>query len=163
MRIALIAALAGLLLAPLATAQKLELKLDSLASKAAEKSEVDLDGSALETALKAGNLVHKIPATVKGVYVRNYQFAKPGEYSDKDLDPLRKQVGEGSGWSRIINVKEKQESAEIFILSQEDQVRGLLIVACEAKEVSVVHLVGALTPEQMKELVSSNVRYQLKN
>ena len=39
---------------------------------------------------------------------------RPAAYSDKDLEPLRKQVSEASGWSRVVNVKEKDENTEIF-------------------------------------------------
>jgi hypothetical protein len=163
MRIAVLFTCVGLLLPALASGQKLELKLDSLAAKASEKAEVDLDGSALGAALQKGKLGSHLPATLGEVHVRNYEFSKPGGYSDQDLEPLRRQLGGGSGWSRIINVKEKQESTEIYTHGGGDKLDGLLIVACEAAEVSIVHLVGTLTPEQLKELVSSNIRYMPPN
>ena len=159
MRIACVLACIGLLLPALAAGQKLELKLDSLAAKASEKAEVDLDGSALGSALQKGQLGAHMPATVEEVHVRNYEFSKPGGYSDQDLEPLRKQLSAGSGWSRIINVKEKQESTEIYTHSRSDKLVGFLIVDCEPAEISIVHIVGTLTPEQMKELISSSVRY----
>jgi hypothetical protein len=148
-------AFAGFLLAPFAAGQKLDLKLDSLASKATDKSEVDLDGEkfGIPEQLKG------IASALKVVYIRNYEFSKPGEYSDKDLEPLRKQVGDGSGWSRIINVREKQESTEIYVLNAGGQITSLLILACEAAEVSVVHLIGSMSPEQLKTFVSSNIHY----
>jgi len=155
MRTVLALTFAGFLLAPFAAGQKLDLKLDALASKATDKSEVDLDGekTALPEQLKG------IASALKGVYIRSYEFSKPGEYSDKDLEPLRKQVGDGSGWSRIVNVREKQETTEIYALNAGGQITGLLILACEATEVSVVHLIGAVNPAQLKELVSTNIRY----
>jgi hypothetical protein len=156
MKKTLTVALAGLLLSVAAAGQKLELKLDSLAAKAAEKAEADLDGGALSVAQRAGKLGHGMPATVTGVYVRNYEFSNPDAYSEKDLEPLRKQVREGSGWTRIIYAKEKHESTEIFVHNQGDQIRGLLILACEARELSVVYITGALTPDNVKELVKSH-------
>ena len=178
MRLGLAVACTALLLPMFATGQKLELKLDSLGAKASEKAEVDLDGSVLEAArnmvpedaLKAVPQVGKLKlkgnakdllAAIKGIYVRNYEFAKPGEYSDKDLEPVRKQVGSGSGWSRIVNVKDKDDNVEIYLLNQGDQVRGFLILACEPKEVAVVHVIGTLSAEVVKELVSSNIRYDI--
>ena len=163
MRIALVLACAAMFLPALVWGQKLELKLDSLAAKAAEKAEVDLDGSTLGAALKAGNLGRKIPATIGEVHVRHYEFANPDEYSDKELEPVRKQLEAGSGWSRIVNVKEKKESTEIYSQGQGDKLTGLLILACEAKEVSVVYILGSLTPEQLKDLVSSNIQYLPSN
>jgi hypothetical protein len=162
MRFVVVTVLAGLMLAPLASAQKLELKFDALAAKASDKAEVDLDGALLKLAMQHG----KSPATdflsgVQEIHVRNYEFEKAGAYSDKDLEPLRKQVGESSGWSRILNVKEKDESTEVFVLSQGGKVGSCLILAAEAKELSVVYLMGTLTVAQMKELVDSNVMYNL--
>src|ERR1019366_1327180 len=89
------------------------------------------------------------------------EFDKAGSYSDTDLEPLRKQVSEGNGWSRIVNVKEKDESAEVFVQTQGGKVTGCLVLAAEAKELSVVYLLGTLTVAQMKELVDSSVVYNL--
>jgi hypothetical protein len=155
MKALLALAFAGFLLVPFAAGQKLDLKLDSLASKASDKSEVDLDKEkiALPEQLKG------IASALKGVYIRSYEFSKPGAYSDQDLEPLRKQVADGSGWSRIIHVREKQESTEIYVLNAGGQITSLLILACEAAEVSVVHLIGSMSPEQLKTFVSSNIHY----
>jgi hypothetical protein len=163
MRIALVLACAAIFLPALVWGQKLELKLDSLAAKAAQKDEMDLDSNALAQALQAGKLGHKLPGSVTELHVRQYEFAKPDQYSDSELEPVRKQLGAGSGWSRIINVKEKKESTEIYSHIQGDKLGGLLILACEAKEVSVVYILGALTPEQLKDLVSSNIQYLPSN
>ena len=151
---------AALFLPSLAMAQKLDLKLDSLVSKATEKAEVDVDPSLLGSVLQGNVPGSGIAAAAKEVHVRNYKFSKEGGYSDKDLEPLRKQLGEGSGWSRIINVKEKNESNEVFTFVQGGQIRAFLVVACEAREVNVVYLVGDITEAQLKSLVSSTIHYK---
>jgi hypothetical protein len=170
MRFAGITVLAGMMLAPPASAQKLELRLDAIAAKASDKAEVDLDGAilklALPQALSKKDKAGKSPAGdllsgVQEVHVRHYEFEKAGTFSDKDLEPLRKQVSEGSGWSRILNVKEKNGSAEVFVLNQGGKAGSCLILATEAKELSVVYIMGTLTLAQMKELVDSNVVYNL--
>jgi hypothetical protein len=170
MRFVVVAVLAGIVLAPLASAQKLELKFDGLAAKASQKAEVDLDGSILKLALsqvpskkdKAGKSpIADLLNGVQEIHLRNYEFEKAGAYTDKDLEPLRKQVSEGPGWSRIVNVKEKDESVEVFVQTQGDKVSSCLVLAAEAKELSVVYLMGTMTVAQMKELVDSNVVYNL--
>jgi Domain of unknown function (DUF4252) len=170
MRFVVVAVLAGIMLAPLASAQKLELKFDAIAARASDKAEVDLDGAILKLALpqvlskkdKDGKSpVSDLLSGVQEIHVRHYEFAKAGSFSDQDLEPLRKQVSEGSGWSRIVNVKDKDESAEVFVQSQGGKVSSCLILATEAKELSVVYLMGTLTLAQMKELVDSNIAYNL--
>ena len=167
---------AALAIAPLAAGQKLELNLDPIAAKASAKHEIDLDGPLLKTALanlpqlaaKQGagkaSAPAQIPAMLSaltGVYVRNYSFDKPDSYADTDLDGIRKQVGAGSGWSRIVGVKEKNQSTEIYLLSHGEEIAGCLVLSAEPKELTVVHLTGAATMAQMKELVNSNIKYDL--
>ena len=170
MKFVVAAMLAGMTLAPPASAQKLELKLDAVAARASEKAEVDLDGAILKLALPqllskkgkdAKSPVGDLLSGLQEIHVRSYEFEKAGAYSDTDLEPLRKQVGEGSGWSRIVNVKEKNESVEVFVQSQGGKVSSCLILAAEAKELAVVYIMGSLTLAQMKELVDSNVVYNL--
>ena len=154
--------LAGLALAPPAGAQKLELKLDAIAAKASDKAEVDLDGAILKLALpqvlskkdKEGKSpVSDLLSGVREIHVRHYEFAKAGSFSDKDLEPLRKQVSEGgTGWSRIVHVKKDDESTEVFMQSEGGKIGSCLILAAEAKELSVVYLVGTMTVAQMKGL-----------
>jgi len=150
-----------LLLAPALAAQTLDLKLDSLASKAAEKAELDIDPATMGKLMSDGKLPGAALSTAKDVRIRNYRFAKEGEYSEKDLDILRRQVGEGTGWSRMVQVKEKRESVEIYSHKEGEQIRAFLIIACEATEVSVVYVAGDITPEQLKALVSSKIAYNL--
>ena len=174
MRFVLVAALAGMTLAPLASGQKLDLKFDGLAAKASQKAEVDLDGSILKLVMpqvlakkeKEKEKDGKSPVAdllngVQEVHVRHYEFDKAGAYSDTDLDSLHNQVSQGPGWSRIVNVKEKGENVEVFVQTVGDKATGCLILAAEAKELSVVYLMGTLTVAQMKELVDSKVAYNL--
>ena len=93
---------------------------------------------------------------IKAIHIRNYEFDQTGAYSDKDLEPLRKQVSEASGWSRVVNVKEKDENTEIFVSIQGGNITGCLVVNAEARELTVVHLVGTLTLAQAKELADSD-------
>jgi hypothetical protein len=170
MRLVVAAVLAGMTLAPLASAQKLELKFDGLAAKASEKAEVDLDGSILKLAmpqvLAKKEKDGKSPMAdllngVQEIHLRHYEFDKAGAYSDADLESLHKQVSQGPGWSRVVNVKEKDENVEVFVQTVGDKVTSCLVLAAEAKELSVVYLMGTLTVAQMKELVDSNVVYNL--
>ena len=170
MRFAIAAVLAGMTLAPFAGAQKLDLKFEALAARATEKAEVDLDGSILKLAMpqlaSKKDKDGKSPMAdllngVQEIHVRSYQFDKVGAYSDTDLEPLRKQVSESSGWSRIVNVKDKTDTVEVFVQNQGGKVTSCLVLAAEAKELAGIHIMGTMTVAQMKELVDSNVVYNL--
>jgi len=184
MRISPVILITALAITPLAIGQKLELKLDDIAAKASKKNEIDLDGPLLKMALAnlpqlaarqakaaptdkapkevpAGVPIPALLSALTGVYVRNYAFEKPNAYVDGDLDGIRKQVGDGSGWMRIVRVKEKGESTEIYLLSHGEEIAGCLVLAAQPKELTVVHITGAATMAQMKELVNSHIKYDL--
>jgi hypothetical protein len=163
--------MAALTCAP-ASAQKLNSDFGALAAKATAKNEVTLEGGALDllkqTASvakkddtdKAGDL-GKMLSGIQGVVIRNYEFAKAGEYSEGDLEPLRRQVEGGAGWSRIVNVKENGESTEIYVYTQGGEPAGMLLIAAEAKELTVVHISGSVQLAQLKDLVNSTIQYDL--
>jgi hypothetical protein len=145
--------------------QKLELQFDKLAAKARQKTEVDLDRSAIGLFLKNSGAkgLDSVLSGVTGVAVRNYEFDQAGAYSDTDLELLRKQVAGAAGWSRIINVKEDRESTEIYMFSQGDTPGGFLIISAEPKELTVVHVQGTIQLAQLQELVQSSIKFDLKN
>jgi hypothetical protein len=157
--------MAAFLLPAFAAAQDLKLDFPNLAAKAKKKAEIDLDAAALaQASALAGE--KKAPAAalsgLKGVHVRNYEFAEAGAYADSDLDPLRQQVAGNSAWSRIINVKEEHESTQIYILKANGGPGGLLVIAAEAKEVSVVVVLGTIDLAHLQEVVQSSISYDLK-
>jgi uncharacterized protein DUF4252 len=145
--------------------QKLDLNFDNLAAKAHEKTEVDLDRSMIGLVLKNSGAkdLNGVLSGINGVVVRNYEFERAGAYSDADLQPLRKQVASGTGWSRIVNVKEDNETTEIYMFSQGDTPGGFLIISAEPKELTVVHVEGTVQLAQLQELVQSSVKFDLKN
>ncbi len=171
MRMIYTAVLAGALLAPFALAQKIELKLDNFKAKAKESNEVDLDGPALNFASKfvgdkeakkgEEDKVKQTLLGVKGVYVRNYEFDQPGQYTEADVEGVLKQVRSNPAWSRLVSVREKEERVEVHIMSQGDVVQGLLVVAAEPKEFTVVNIVGPIPIDLARGLAQSNVHYDL--
>ncbi|HMD71210.1 MAG TPA: DUF4252 domain-containing protein [Bryobacteraceae bacterium] len=162
MRAASAIAIAMILSAPFAVAQKLNLQFDSLAARAKEKAEVDLDGAMLSQAAKMDKKLGELAGAVKEVHVRHYEFGAAGAYSEADLEPLHKQTGAGSGWSRVVNVKDKDDHVEILAHFLDGKPAGLLVIAAEAKELSVVHIVGEIPLDKMSELVNSSIKYDMK-
>jgi Domain of unknown function (DUF4252) len=166
-------ALAALASMPVA-AQNLNLDLGNVAAKATSKNEITLDKNALQMVQQAAGLAGKdkdgkskgadletILSGVQAVAVRNYEFAKAGDYADSDLDALRAQVKAGSGWTRIVYSKEKDESSEIYLYSQDGKPGGMLIISAEAKELSVVHISGMVQLAQLKDVINSTIHYDM--
>lgn len=139
---------------------KLPASLDRLASKAAETVDVTLDGNLLQLAVKFLSSdkpdearVKNLILGLKGIYVKSFEFDKPGEYSPADLEALRAQL-RAPGWSRIVGVISKRdgENAEIYTKAEGDKIGGLVILAAEPKELTVVHILGTIDLEQLSAL-----------
>ena len=145
-----------------AFAQTMDFNLDAVAARAKEKAEVTLEGPFLEQALKNApdNLKDKM-GNVQRVVVRHYEFDKPGQFADSDLEGVRRIVKGAPDWARIINVKEEKESVEIYMQSQAGKTTGFLLIAAEEKELTVVHVAGSIDLASLQEVVKSTIAYDL--
>jgi hypothetical protein len=150
----------GLSLSCLCVAEEFKIPdLEKLAHRARETVDVTLDQSMLQ--LASGFLskddpdevkVKKLVTKLKGIYVRSFEFAKEGEYSSSDVEAIRSQLKQ-PGWSRIVGVKSVNgENSEIYVLKSGDQFGGLVVLATEPKELTIVHIDGPIKPEDLSEL-----------
>ena len=156
-RIAIFVLLAG----AIAFAQeiKMPVDLDKLAAKASETTEVTLNGRTLQLAAKfmndegdeeARNIVKKL----KGIYVRSFEFDSPGQYSEADIESLRSQL-KSPIWEKVVNVHSKREgeNAEIYFKTDSgDQIAGLVVIAADPKELTIVHIDGPLDPSDLDKI-----------
>jgi hypothetical protein len=139
----------GSVLSAKAQDSKLQLSsLDTLAAKASQTVDVNIDERLVRmTAKVLGNEddeaeIKKLIAGVKGIYVKSFEFEKEGEYSPADVEGIRSQL-RGPLWSRLVNVTSKKEGLiEVYVLLNGDSVGGLAILSAEAKELTVVNIVG---------------------
>jgi hypothetical protein len=129
-----------------------------LGANAKEKVDVNLEGDLLQFAskfLSKKNVdeakAQKIVEGLKGVYVRSFQFEKPGQYTNADLDPIRAKLV-GPAWSKIVEVSGKSENTGIYLMRDGGQVSGLVVISAEPKEFTVVNIVGPIQLEDLAAL-----------
>lgn len=159
---ALILAIVLPLLGPLAArAQSAMIQMGSLRgleSKAQNVTNVNLDQNMLQLALTfmshdnvaARNLVKQL----KGIYIRDFEFAKEGMYSQSDINRILAQV-HAHPWERIVSQRIKKgegESDDIYIMQSGKNIRGLLILSAEPKELVVVNIVGSIDMNDLSHL-----------
>jgi hypothetical protein len=159
-----ISAIAALLVIAAASAMAQDAKiqttqLDALAGRASQSVDVNIDERLMRM---AGGILSgkdadeaKVKALIvglKGIYVRSFEFEKEGEYTDADLESIRTQL-RNPAWSRIVNVKSKKDgSLEVYLMSSEKSIGGVAVLATDAKEVTVVNIVGAVDLEKLSQL-----------
>ncbi len=152
---------AGILCVPVRASDdiKLPVNLDKLAERASETVDVTLDESMLQLASKFLSKedpdevqVKKLVGKLKGVYVRSFEFEKEGQYSLADVESIRVQL-KSPQWTRIVGVKSvKGDNSEVYIHRNGDQIAGLVVIAAEPKELTIVHIDGQIDPEELSEL-----------
>ncbi len=137
--------------------------LEKLANKAAEVVDVTLDGPMLKLASKFiaadedpdADKALELIKDLKGIYVKSFEFDKEGEYSPQDIEAIRAQL-HAPGWARIVGVhsKREHENTEVYLMSagSEKAVQGLVIIAAEPKELTVVNIVGPIDLDKLSAL-----------
>jgi hypothetical protein len=139
---------------------KIPQSIERLADRASEVVDVTLDSSMLQLAAKflSGKdpdtaRVKRLADGLKGIYVRSFQFDKPGEYSPADVEALRAQL-RAPGWSRIVGVRKAKsgEHSEVYLRSEGGNIVGLAVIAAEPRELTVVSISGSIRPEDLSEL-----------
>ena len=145
----------------LGQSQSLDLSsLDKLAAKAKEVNKVSLTKDQLQSAMKLipqnddddSETPKKLMHGLESVQVRNYEFAKAGEYTDADLDSVRAQMTKMRGCSAIVDSKEEKEHSQIFMCSEGGKNTGLAVIDSEPKEISVVFVKGDMNFSDLGKL-----------
>ncbi len=126
---------------------------DKFEQGAKEVTEVNLDKSMLAMAAKfvghddadAKRLMGKMDF----VYVRSYEYAKPGQYRMEDVVQFRGRLDE-SKWSHVVKNRSATESTDVWIRTDNDgQFSELMVIAAEPTELTFVHLKGRMTVDEL--------------
>ena len=148
------------------TAQTAKLQLDQLdvlANRAIETVDVKLDEHLMATTAKffSGKEaddaeIRDLIKNVKGIYVKSFTFEKENEYSVAEVNSVMSQL-RGGGWDKIVAVTSKKDgdNVEVYLMSVGDQIAGLAVVSIEAKEFTVVNIVGPINLEKLTQLEGS--------
>jgi hypothetical protein len=139
---------------------KFPASFEKLAERAEEVVNVTLDSSMLGLAgafLKENPEAGKLVKGLQGVYVRSFEFAKEGEYSEADVEEIRSQL-RSPEWSPIVSVTSKKKSgdnAQVFVKKEGGTVAGLVVLATEPKELTVVQIIGPINLADLAKLGGS--------
>jgi len=133
--------------------------LDYLTAKASETVDVNIDERLMQLTAKwlssqddDEKAIKKLVNGLKGIYVKSFEFENAGEYSSADVESVRSQL-RGPAWSRLVNVTSKRDgSVEVYLRMNGDQIGGLAVLSVEAKELTVVNIVGPVDLEKLSQL-----------
>ena len=147
-------------MAALLWAQQFKFNLDHLAAKASSKVDLSLNKDMLQFAgkflsskdpdeAKAKSLINGL----EGIYIRSFEFAKEGAWSQGDLDQVRNQLRTPE-WNRIAGVQsaEDKENVEVFVRTESGKVTGIAVLATEPLGFTVANVVGNISLDSLADL-----------
>jgi hypothetical protein len=159
MRIATIV-IAAAILPAWAQELKMPVNLDALADKADSAVTVTMDKSMLQLASrflhdKDGDEadVRKLIAGLDSIYVRSFEFRSEGAYSMADVDAVRNQL-QSPAWGRLVGVRSKHgENVDVYFKDGGNgHLGGIVVIAAEPRELTIVNIIGTLDPEKLADL-----------
>jgi hypothetical protein len=131
-----------------------------LAARASDVTEVTLGKNMLNFAAKVMNgkddddaeARHLIEG-LQGIYVREYEFEKEGEYSVEQIEQLRKYY-ETSEWTPMVHEHNKKtgETSDVMVKLVNGESNGMFILDVEPKEVSIVLILGTIHMDDLGKL-----------
>ena len=99
--------------------------------------------------------IRSLVANLKGIYVRAYEFDKPGAYDPSDLEPLQAMLRQPQ-WANIVDVREGRNSTRIYVMPiPNNKLGGVALVSMEPTEVTVVYINGTLEMSDVEKLGGS--------
>jgi len=132
----------------------------ALEAKASEVVSVTLDAPLLGLAARflddskpEAATVKEIVAGLKGVYVRSFKFDTDFAYPKADIDAVRKQLL-APGWQQLVEVRslKAQTHTDIYISTEGQHANGLVIIASEPRELTIVNIVGSVDLQKLHRL-----------
>lgn len=164
LRVAILMVVAGLV-GTTAIAQTAPLSLPSplekqLAARASNVTEVTLGKNMLAFAAKFMNgddkdnvAVRRLIEGLSGIYVRDYEFDQPGQYSLEEIESLRKQF-ETSEWTPIVRERDRKsgETTDVMMKMVNGESQGMFVLSAEPKELSIVLILGPIRMDELGQL-----------
>jgi hypothetical protein len=131
-----------------------------LAARASNLTEVTLGKTMLSFASKVMNgkdedeaATRKLIDGLDGIYVREYEFDKGGEYSMEEIEKLRGYF-ETSEWTPIVRERERKsgETTDVMVKLVNGESHGMFILTAEPKELTIVLILGPIKMEDLGKL-----------
>jgi hypothetical protein len=132
----------------------------SLEARATEVVSVTLDAPLLGLAARflddskpEDAAAKQLVAGLKGVYVRSFKFDTDFAYPKADVDALRKQLL-APGWQPLVEVRslKAHTHTDIYISMEGERANGLVIIASEPRELTIVNIVGSIDLQKLHRL-----------
>lgn len=137
--------------------------IDRLEARAGSAVNVNVDGTLIKLgmALLSDNdpeekAVKELALSLRGVYVRRFEFKAGAQYAEADLADIRAQL-KAPGWKKLVEVSGgvedlEIEDAEVYVAMEGGVVEGMVVIVAEPRSLTVANVVGAIDLEKLRRL-----------
>ena len=99
-----------------------------------------------------GAATRRVLANVKSITVHSYEFDRDFVYSQADVEAVRAQL-RGPNWNRLAQVRGKdRNNVDVYVSMDNDKTTGLAVISAEPRELTIVNVVGSISPEDLQRL-----------
>jgi hypothetical protein len=132
----------------------------ALSQKATESVSITLDPGLLGLAAKFLDAndpqeaaTRDVLKGLQGIYVRSFTFDKDSAYQQSDIEAVRSQLT-APDWNRLVQTHSRKTHADvdIYIMIDRSQAIGLVLIASEPRQFTVVNIVGAIDLDKLHKL-----------
>ncbi len=96
----------------------------------------------------------RVLANIKSITVHSYEFDSDFVYSPADVEAVRAQL-RGPNWNRLAQVRSKDhDNVDVYVSMENDRTTGFAVISAEPRELTIVNVVGSISPEDLKRLSS---------
>ena len=90
---------------------------------------------------------------LNGIYVRTYEFSKPGQYTPADLESIRRQF-ETSSWTPMVkdHSKDGSSNSDIYMKTEGNEILGMFILNAEPQELDFVYIAGPISLDDLSAM-----------
>jgi hypothetical protein len=134
--------------------------LDHLTSKASQTVVINIDERVLKLGapfLKSTDpneaKIKELLDGIKGIYVKSFMFENEGEFSESDVQPIRSQLN-SPDWLKIVEARSRKEgeNVDVFIKTDNTKIEGIVVIAFNSKELTVVNIVGSVDMDKLSRM-----------
>ncbi len=97
--------------------------------------------------------VKSVLSGLQGIYVRSFQFATDHAYPQGDVDRVLRQL-DAAGWNKFVSVHNTQQQQDVEVSMRRDgnRVEGLVVVARDPRQFTIVNIVGSIDMAKLSQL-----------
>ncbi len=91
--------------------------------------------------------------SVKGIYIRSYEFAAADMYPSAEVEAVRAQLA-SPDWSPLAQIRSRRddEKVDIYVCMSNEKVSGLALVASGRREFTIINVVGSIDLQKLPVL-----------